>query len=44
MFDDLATLRSRRSSKWVEHPADVLPAFLAEMDVEAVERMASAVA
>jgi len=33
MFDDLATLRTRRSSKWVEYPADVLPAFVAEMDV-----------
>ena len=33
MFDDLATLRSRRSSKWVEYPPDVLPAFVAEMDV-----------
>ncbi len=33
MFDDLATLRSRRSSKWVEYPDDVLPAFVAEMDV-----------
>jgi cystathionine beta-lyase len=26
-------LRRRRSSKWVEHPPDVLPAFVAEMDV-----------
>jgi len=33
VFEDLATLRRRRSSKWVEHPADVLPAFVAEMDV-----------
>ena len=33
MFEPLATLRRRRSSKWVEHPADVLPAFVAEMDV-----------
>jgi len=33
MFDDLETLRRRRSSKWVEHPPDVLPAFVAEMDV-----------
>jgi len=33
MFEDLETLRRRRSSKWVEHPADVLPAFVAEMDV-----------
>ena len=33
MFEDLQTLRRRRSSKWVEHPPDVLPAFVAEMDV-----------
>jgi len=33
MFDDLTILRRRRSSKWVEHPPDVLPAFVAEMDV-----------
>ena len=33
MFADLQTLRRRRSSKWVEHPPDVLPAFVAEMDV-----------
>jgi cysteine-S-conjugate beta-lyase len=34
MFADIETLRSRRSSKWVTHPPDVLPAFVAEMDVE----------
>ena len=33
MFPDLRTLRRRRSSKWVEHPPDVLPAFVAELDV-----------
>jgi len=33
VFEDLPTLRLRRSSKWVEHPPDVLPAFVAEMDV-----------
>src|ERR671939_404511 len=33
MFSELSTLRRRRSSKWVEHPPDVLPAFVAEMDV-----------
>jgi cystathionine beta-lyase len=33
MFENLETLRRRRSSKWVEHPRDVLPAFVAEMDV-----------
>ena len=37
MFDDLAVLRRRRSTKWVEHPPDVLPAFVAEMDVELAE-------
>jgi len=33
VFSDLATLRRRRSSKWGQHPPDVLPAFVAEMDV-----------
>jgi cystathionine beta-lyase len=33
MFADLETLRRRRSSKWVKHPPDVLPSFVAEMDV-----------
>jgi cystathionine beta-lyase len=33
MFADLETLRRRRSSKWVKHPPEVLPAFVAEMDV-----------
>jgi cystathionine beta-lyase len=33
MFPDPATLRRRRSSKWVTHPPDVLPAFVAETDV-----------
>jgi cysteine-S-conjugate beta-lyase len=34
-FDDirLDDLRRRRSWKWVEHPPDVLPAWVAEMDV-----------
>ncbi len=34
-FDDysLAELRTRRSEKWATYPADVLPAFVAEMDV-----------
>src|SRR5690242_9821877 len=33
-FDDcsLADLRKRRSEKWTTYPADVLPAFVAEMD------------
>ena len=33
MFLGLDTLRRRRSSKWVRHPSDVLPVFVAEMDV-----------
>jgi cystathionine beta-lyase len=33
VFEDLATLRRRRSSKWVAHPPAVLPAFVAELDV-----------
>jgi cystathionine beta-lyase len=28
----LSELRARRSAKWTEHPADVLPAFVAETD------------
>jgi cysteine-S-conjugate beta-lyase len=33
-FDDLSldVLRARRSAKWVTYPADVLPAWVAEMD------------
>jgi cystathionine beta-lyase len=33
-FDDLSldTLRARRSAKWATYPADVLPAWVAEMD------------
>jgi cystathionine beta-lyase len=31
---DLAALRRRKSEKWVTHPPDVLPAFVAEMDFE----------
>jgi cystathionine beta-lyase len=33
-FDELSldSLRERRSAKWQTHPADVLPAFVAEMD------------
>ncbi|GAA1217071.1 MalY/PatB family protein [Pseudonocardia alaniniphila] len=33
MFLELPMLQRRRSSKWVEYPSDVLPAFVAEMDV-----------
>ena len=33
-FDDLSldSLRARRSAKWATYPADVLPAWVAEMD------------
>ncbi|HZC40343.1 MAG TPA: aspartate aminotransferase, partial [Streptosporangiaceae bacterium] len=31
---DLATLRQRKSFKWRTYPADVLPAFVAEMDFD----------
>jgi cysteine-S-conjugate beta-lyase len=34
MFADIETLRRRRSSKWVTYPPDVLPAFVAELDVD----------
>ena len=34
MFAGIETLRRRRSSKWVTHPPDVLPAFVAELDVD----------
>lgn len=33
----LAELRRRRSEKWLTHPADVLPAFVAELDVPLAE-------
>src|SRR5215212_12190636 len=33
VFESLETLQRRRSSKWVAHPPDVLPVFVAEMDV-----------
>jgi cystathionine beta-lyase len=33
MFPSIDLLRRRRSSKWVKHPPDVLPAFVAELDV-----------
>jgi cysteine-S-conjugate beta-lyase len=32
--DSLETLRGRRSAKWRTHPDDVLPLFVAEMDVQ----------
>jgi cystathionine beta-lyase len=33
----LAELRQRRSEKWATYPPDVLPAFVAEMDVVLAE-------
>ena len=33
----LAELRQRRSEKWATYPPDVLPAFVAEMDVMLAE-------
>jgi cystathionine beta-lyase len=33
VFESLEILTRRRSSKWVAHPPDVLPVFVAEMDV-----------
>jgi cysteine-S-conjugate beta-lyase len=39
VFDDvsLETLRRRRSSKWVKYPPDVLPAWIAELDMPLAE-------
>jgi cystathionine beta-lyase len=42
VFPDLVSLRRRRSSKWVQHPPDVLPAFVAEMDVALAPPVAAA--
>jgi cystathionine beta-lyase len=39
----LETLRKRKSYKWQTHPADVLPAFVAEMDFDVAEPIAEAV-
>jgi cystathionine beta-lyase len=39
-----AQLRRRRSSKWSEHPGDVLPAFVAEMDLPVVDAISSSLA
>jgi cystathionine beta-lyase len=38
----LDTLRRRRSEKWLAYPRDVLPAFVAEMDVPLAEPIAAA--
>src|SRR5919108_2685255 len=42
VFPDLVSLRRRRSSKWVQPPPDVLPAFVAEMDVALAPPVAAA--
>jgi cysteine-S-conjugate beta-lyase len=39
----LETLRQRKSHKWRTHPADVLPAFVAEMDFDLAEPVAEAI-
>jgi len=39
---DLGRLRRRRSEKWRAYPADVLPAFVAEMDYELAEPVLAA--
>jgi cystathionine beta-lyase len=40
---DLSALRQRKSHKWRTYPADVLPAFVAEMDFDAAEPIKDAV-
>ncbi len=40
---DLTDLRRRKSYKWRTYPADVLPAFVAEMDFDAAEPIKNAV-
>ena len=39
---DLGRLRRRRSEKWLAHPPDVLPAFVAEMDYDLAEPVLAA--
>src|SRR5215469_11356670 len=39
----LEQLRRRKSFKWRTHPADVLPAFVAEMDFDAAEQVKDAI-
>ena len=39
---DLGRLRRRRSEKWRLYPADVLPAFVAEMDYDLAEPVLAA--
>jgi cystathionine beta-lyase len=40
---DLVTLAARRSEKWCRYPADVLPAFIAEMDLPVAESILDAI-
>jgi cysteine-S-conjugate beta-lyase len=44
LFDDMTLdrLRARRSTKWAAYPPDVLPAFIAELDVPLAEPVAAA--
>jgi cysteine-S-conjugate beta-lyase len=44
LFDDVSldSLRARRSTKWAAYPPDVLPAFIAELDVPLAEPIAAA--
>ena len=44
MFQDLQILQRRRSSKWVAHPPDVLPVFVAELDVALAQPIRDALA
>ena len=39
---DLATLRQRQSAKYRQYPADVIPAWVAEMDFPLAEPIAAA--
>jgi cysteine-S-conjugate beta-lyase len=41
---DEADLRARRSHKWSAHPPDVLPAFVAELDVPVAPEISAALA
>ncbi|PPK63147.1 aminotransferase class I/II-fold pyridoxal phosphate-dependent enzyme [Actinokineospora auranticolor] len=38
----LAVLRGRTSAKWRQHPADVLPSFIAEMDLPVADEVLAA--
>ena len=41
---DLDTLRRRTSAKWIHYPSDVIPAWVAEMDVRVAAPVQAAVA